>query len=43
MGLDGSNSAARLLYEVEERRSRIRALFDRLFALEQEQQDEEQG
>ena len=36
MGLEGGNSAARLLYEVEERRSRIRALFDTLFAREQE-------
>ncbi len=36
MGLDGGSSAARLLYEVEERRSRIRASFDGLFAREQE-------
>jgi [glutamine synthetase] adenylyltransferase / [glutamine synthetase]-adenylyl-L-tyrosine phosphorylase len=35
MGLDGVNAAARLLYEVEERRMRIRALFERLFAREQ--------
>jgi glutamate-ammonia-ligase adenylyltransferase len=34
MGLNGDNSAARLLYEVEERRSRIRALFEMLFARE---------
>jgi glutamate-ammonia-ligase adenylyltransferase len=43
MGLNGSNSAARLLYEVEERRSRIRLLFDRLFAREQGKHDEKQG
>jgi len=35
MGLDTGSSAARLLYEVEERRSRIRALFETLFAREQ--------
>jgi len=35
MGIDGENCAARLLYEVEERRGRIRALFDLLFAREQ--------
>ncbi len=35
MGLDGENSAARLLYEVEERRSRIRAAFEALFTREQ--------
>jgi hypothetical protein len=34
MGLEGENSAARLLHEVEERRSRIRALFDGLFTRE---------
>ena len=43
MGLDGGNSAARLLYEVEERRSRIRALFEVLFAREQAKPDEEPG
>jgi [glutamine synthetase] adenylyltransferase / [glutamine synthetase]-adenylyl-L-tyrosine phosphorylase len=36
MGLEGENCAARLLYEVEERRSRIRALFELLFARGQE-------
>jgi [glutamine synthetase] adenylyltransferase / [glutamine synthetase]-adenylyl-L-tyrosine phosphorylase len=35
MGLEGDNSAARLLYEVEERRSRIRRLFEMLFEREQ--------
>jgi [glutamine synthetase] adenylyltransferase / [glutamine synthetase]-adenylyl-L-tyrosine phosphorylase len=35
MGLDGVNAAARLLYEVEERRTRVRTLFERLFAREQ--------
>ena len=35
MGFDGGNSAARLIYEVEQRRSRIRALFELLFAREQ--------
>jgi glutamate-ammonia-ligase adenylyltransferase len=34
MGFDQGNSAARLLYEVEERRSRIRALFEMLFSRE---------
>jgi glutamate-ammonia-ligase adenylyltransferase len=34
MGFEGRNCAARLLYEVEERRSRIRALFETLFARE---------
>jgi glutamate-ammonia-ligase adenylyltransferase len=38
MGLDAGSSAARLLYEVEERRSRIRALFETLFAREQMEQ-----
>jgi glutamate-ammonia-ligase adenylyltransferase len=36
MGLNGDNSAARLLYEVEQRRSRIRALFEMLFRREQQ-------
>jgi glutamate-ammonia-ligase adenylyltransferase len=36
MGLDGTSAAARLLYEVEERRSRIRAFFEELFAREQQ-------
>ena len=36
MGLDGGSSAARLLFEVEESRSRIRALFEMLFAREQQ-------
>jgi [glutamine synthetase] adenylyltransferase / [glutamine synthetase]-adenylyl-L-tyrosine phosphorylase len=36
MGLVAGNSAALLLYEVEERRSRIRALFEKLFAREQQ-------
>jgi [glutamine synthetase] adenylyltransferase / [glutamine synthetase]-adenylyl-L-tyrosine phosphorylase len=36
MGLNNGSSAARLLYEVEERRSRIRALFELLFAREQQ-------
>jgi glutamate-ammonia-ligase adenylyltransferase len=36
MGFDGGSCAARLLYEVEERRSRIRASFETLFAREQE-------
>jgi hypothetical protein len=35
MELHDGNSAARLLYEVEERRSRIRALFETLFNREQ--------
>ncbi len=35
MGLEQGNSAARLLYELEERRSRVRALFETLFAREQ--------
>lgn len=35
MGFDGGNSAVRLLHEVEERRSRIRGLFELLFAREQ--------
>jgi len=35
MGLDGGSSAARLLYEVEQRRSRIRSLFETLFARQQ--------
>jgi [glutamine synthetase] adenylyltransferase / [glutamine synthetase]-adenylyl-L-tyrosine phosphorylase len=35
MGLEGVNAAARLLYEVEERRTRMRALFDTLFEREQ--------
>jgi glutamate-ammonia-ligase adenylyltransferase len=35
MGWEQGNSAARLLYEVEERRSRIRALFETLFTREQ--------
>jgi [glutamine synthetase] adenylyltransferase / [glutamine synthetase]-adenylyl-L-tyrosine phosphorylase len=39
MGLDGGSNAARLLYEVEERRSRIRALFQALFAREQRELD----
>ncbi|MBV8453810.1 MAG: hypothetical protein JOZ29_16290, partial [Deltaproteobacteria bacterium] len=34
MGLNDGSSAARLLYEVEERRSRVRALFEMLFARE---------
>jgi glutamate-ammonia-ligase adenylyltransferase len=34
MGLSGGSSAARLLYEVEECRSHIRALFEMLFARE---------
>jgi [glutamine synthetase] adenylyltransferase / [glutamine synthetase]-adenylyl-L-tyrosine phosphorylase len=34
MGFEGGSCAARLLYEVEERRSRIRALFETLFARE---------
>ena len=37
MGLESDNSAARLLYEVEERRSRIRTLFELMFAREQQQ------
>ncbi len=36
MGLDGGGSGARLLFEVEERRSRIRALFELLFSREQQ-------
>jgi [glutamine synthetase] adenylyltransferase / [glutamine synthetase]-adenylyl-L-tyrosine phosphorylase len=39
MGLNGGNSAARLLYEVEERRSRIRTLFEKLFSREQVEHD----
>ncbi|MBV8092029.1 MAG: hypothetical protein JO110_02115, partial [Acetobacteraceae bacterium] len=35
MGLNDGSSAARLLYEVEERRSRIRTSFETLFAREQ--------
>jgi glutamate-ammonia-ligase adenylyltransferase len=34
MGFQGDNCAARLLFEVEERRSRIRTLFEMLFAQE---------
>ena len=41
MGLDGDNRAARLLYEVKDRRSRIRALFEMLFAREQTEGGEE--
>ncbi|HKV56066.1 MAG TPA: putative nucleotidyltransferase substrate binding domain-containing protein, partial [Candidatus Binataceae bacterium] len=36
MGFGGINAAAQLLYEVEERRSRIRALFESLFEHEQQ-------
>jgi glutamate-ammonia-ligase adenylyltransferase len=36
MGYGGVNAAAELLYEVERRRSRIRAVFDACFAREQE-------
>lgn len=35
MGYDGVNAAAQLLYEVEERRSRIREIFESRFAREQ--------
>ncbi|MGH7987853.1 MAG: bifunctional [glutamate--ammonia ligase]-adenylyl-L-tyrosine phosphorylase/[glutamate--ammonia-ligase] adenylyltransferase [Candidatus Binataceae bacterium] len=35
MGYDGNDAAARLLAEVEARRARIRALYDRYFAREQ--------
>jgi [glutamine synthetase] adenylyltransferase / [glutamine synthetase]-adenylyl-L-tyrosine phosphorylase len=38
MGLNHGSSAARLLYEVEERRTRIRALFELLFTREQQTQ-----
>jgi glutamate-ammonia-ligase adenylyltransferase len=34
MGYDGVNAAAQLLYEVEERRSRIREIFEACFARE---------
>jgi [glutamine synthetase] adenylyltransferase / [glutamine synthetase]-adenylyl-L-tyrosine phosphorylase len=40
MGFDGDNGAAQLLYEVTERRSRIRALFELLFAREQTEPDQ---
>lgn len=43
MGFNGGSSAARLLYEVEERRSRIRALFEMLFAREQVEHNEKPG